>query len=1124
MILRKNKTAGEYKMNRFGKKWITGLLISTMVISSCSMVSADETVNGEEVNSVSNDLAAEEESVFSENTEPVVIPGVPEATDMTLEEKSEDSQTELVEQETADPETADPVTEEADLTEVVPDEAGQESEAENVTETPSETETETEKTALPTVAVSDKEAESSKEKAEEKKEKKAEEETVSGKDRTTAESAATPQEASEEVLPQTVIPLICLESDLPGLSEGLLMVLNAGTAESSYVVDPDKETEAVDNSTTLDDGNYTPDAFSWSGGTGKTVLTCPKIIVEDGKAYATIHFSSKNFDKVKADGKIYTTEVVENGSEAVIPIDLNVSYTIQGETTAMSEPHFVPYEITVTLEESAESSEESPYEEDPDAETEKVDNSTTLADGEYSPDNFSWSGGTGKTVISCTKVTVKNGKAYATIHFSSQKFDKVKADGKIYTTEVVEDGAEAVIPIDLNMTYELQGETTAMGDPHFVKYQVTVTLDEETATPTPAPTATPTATASPTPTTTPTPTATATPTAKPTATPTALPTTKPGQLADGIYSVTASTGALMFKVVNAVLTVKNGVMTADVTLSGVGYDYLYAGTKAEAEKAKTAELIPYYENADGQYVYTIPVSTLKKATKVASHSKRLDTWYDREITFDTSTLKKIGDVTDDPTPTPTRKPTAAPTPTPAPTAQDESEHSADTSGSTAAVDSSTGLKDGVYTPDAFSWSGGTGKVNILCKSVTVTDGKAYATIAFTSSKYGYIKASGNIYYTSVIDGQSVATIPVTLNKNNTIIGMTTAMSAAHEISYNIYIYLAGAEGAKGGNSGKAIGSGSSKSETLDEEAPDIIGLSYDSETEITYAEKFRIYHYDQGVTLIEIDMTKDTARDPALSEADTDSDESADTDTESSEEEEYETIVNEDGELIKEVKTQEEITAELYLGNVVKYLLVPEDAEIPAGLEKEVVVIELPAEKAYSASEETLGFMTDNDLLGKLSAIDREEEDLTDQDLLQAFAEDKLVFGGTYDDPVFKNLIKADVDIAFLTSDILPRLTEEEEAEAENSDLEKEKQTEEEILAEKTELFEDITSQFATIGIPMIVDRSSDETYVLGQKEWIKVYGALFGFEDEADEIFEKEVKAAKAAGEDKALTKESER
>ena len=72
--------------------------------------------------------------------------------------------------------------------------------------------------------------------------------------------------------------------------------------------------------------------------------------------------------------------------------------------------------------------------------------------------------------------------------------------------------------------------------------------------------------------------------------------------------------------------------------------------------------------------------------------------------------------------------------------------------------------------------------------------------------------------------------------------MTDKMSVAHEIEYSIFVYLAAA-----GN-GTTVGENSNK--TLDEKAPEIMGLEYQSETELEYAEYFKIYHYDQGIVLL----------------------------------------------------------------------------------------------------------------------------------------------------------------------------------------------------------------------------------------------------------------------------------
>ena len=115
---------------------------------------------------------------------------------------------------------------------------------------------------------------------------------------------------------------------------------------------------------------------------------------------------------------------------------------------------------------------------------------------------------------------------------------------------------------------------------------------------------------------------------------------------------------------------------------------------------------------------------------------------------------------------------------------------------------------------------------------------------------------------NVSGGSSIFTIPVELNKNNTIIGMTTRMSVAHEISYNIFISLAAAK--KGGSTSSSTGfvkadgtisTISTDNSKLDTTAPEIMGLEYKAETKLAYAEYFKMYHYDEGITLLEIDMT-----------------------------------------------------------------------------------------------------------------------------------------------------------------------------------------------------------------------------------------------------------------------------
>lgn len=644
-----------------------------------------------------------------------------------------------------------------------------------------------------------------------------------------------------------------------------------------------------------------------------------------------------------------------------------------------------------------------------------------------------------------------------------------------------------------------------------------------------------------------------------------LPADETNKIADGIYEATAETGAAMFKVVKVKLTAKDGKMTALITLSGAGYNYLYLGTAADAAADKSAWIA---SKGKGEYTlngetktglqFEIPVEALDQGLAVAAHAVKSGKWFDRTITIASSSLKKTGDLpsddSNDPKPTlvPTKTPTVSPsetpvvkptsTPTPAPTQkpadtkpEQESKYESDLSGGTSKVDSATTLADGVYTPDGFSFSGGTGKVTISCSKITVTNGQAYATIAFSSPYYGYVKANGNKYMANVSGGSSIFTIPVELNKNNTIIGMTTRMSVAHEISYNIFISLAAAK--KGGSTSSSTGfvkadgttsTISTDNSKLDTTAPEIMGLEYKAETKLAYAEYFKMYHYDEGITLLEIDMTKDTERDP---EKQTEDDKKAeDTDTAAATDEEEAAAASDSKKTSTEkAKDLTEKTKELYEGNVVKYLIVPKDVEIPAGLDKDMIVIQLPVEKAYVASEDALKLLDEQlDAAESIKAVGMEQKDCQIENIAKAMEDKKISFEGAFDDLDYKALVKDEIDFAILPSEFLPgNAKDEEDADAadETADTKAEDQkddkddkttdekadedkTPEELLKEENERLSDTAERLATLTIPMLVDRSADEKTDLAKAEWLKVYGVIFGCEDQANELFQQMVKA----------------
>lgn len=93
--------------------------------------------------------------------------------------------------------------------------------------------------------------------------------------------------------------------------------------------------------------------------------------------------------------------------------------------------------------------------------------------------------------------------------------------------------------------------------------------------------------------------------------------------------------------------------------------------------------------------------------------------------------------------------------------------------------------------ETFSFSGGSGRVEIVCDGVEMREDGAYAAIRFVSTShsktdYRYVRIGEDMYYPDE-NGQFV--IPVTLGENMDIIGMTAKMSAAHEITYTIFVQL-----------------------------------------------------------------------------------------------------------------------------------------------------------------------------------------------------------------------------------------------------------------------------------------------------------------------------------------------
>ena len=220
---------------------------------------------------------------------------------------------------------------------------------------------------------------------------------------------------------------------------------------------------------------------------------------------------------------------------------------------------------------------------------------------------------------------------------------------------------------------------------------------------------------------------------------------------DGEYPIGVDSSSSMFKIAYCLLKVKDGNMTAEMTINSKSYDYLFAGTAEEAAKADQSAFISPKES-DGQYIFELPVEALDREIKCASFSHKKQLWYDRTLVFRADSI--------DPNALPQKEMVTA---------------------------DILGLADGSYTVDV-KLEGGSGKASVQSPAaLTVKNGKATAKLIWSSNKYDYMRIGEEKYLPTDTTEFSVFEIPVSaFDTKLKVAADTTAMSTPHEIEYTLY--------------------------------------------------------------------------------------------------------------------------------------------------------------------------------------------------------------------------------------------------------------------------------------------------------------------------------------------------
>ncbi len=221
---------------------------------------------------------------------------------------------------------------------------------------------------------------------------------------------------------------------------------------------------------------------------------------------------------------------------------------------------------------------------------------------------------------------------------------------------------------------------------------------------------------------------------------------------DGVYDVTVDSSSSMFKIVSCELTVKEGTMTAVLTMSSDGYLKLFMGTGAEAAQASEEDCIPVAQNEEGKKTFEVPVEALDMGIDCAAYSKRKEKWYDRVLVFRADSLPQ----------------------------------DAFAEGMITTLED-LALEDGAYEVEVLL-EGGSGKTTVASPAkMTVADGKATATILFSSPYYDYVIVGEETLKPVSAQGEDSAfEIPVEgFDWKMPITADTIAMSTPHEIEYTL---------------------------------------------------------------------------------------------------------------------------------------------------------------------------------------------------------------------------------------------------------------------------------------------------------------------------------------------------
>ena len=152
---------------------------------------------------------------------------------------------------------------------------------------------------------------------------------------------------------------------------------------------------------------------------------------------------------------------------------------------------------------------------------------------------------------------------------------------------------------------------------------------------------------------------------------------------------------------------------------------------------------------------------------------------------------------------------------------------------------------------------------------------------------------------------------------------------------------------------------------------------------------------------------------------------------------------------------------DITIGSDQEFLLVAQDAAVPENVPSSITILRQPLSHIYLVASAAMDYFDRLDAVDRIALSGLKASDWYIESAKAAMENGSMVYAGKYSAPDYETILEAGCDLAI----------------------------------ENTMIYHtpEVIEQLQTVGVPVLVERSSYESDPLGRIEWLKLYAALVG-------------------------------